>query len=349
MSEALIRWQNWTAKIPRFKSPLRKKLDSSFSIDFANQAVKVDLNLGEVRLPKGMPALKFNADKKFKANLCRLGIIDQWDHSQFKGGLQHVTLKRDGSKMFIIFNYVIPAQTPVAPDNCSAVGIDLGVAKSCSISNRVFVSLNDKMKELDVRIDRCKSEMSANNISPQKFRALQNELHFLYARKKNIIKENYIKTAKDLCEHNALIVFEDLHISNMTRSAKGTIENPGKHVAQKSGLNRSINNNCWYELRKWVLYYATKYKCVVLFVPAAGTSQKCPECGHVAAVNRPKQATFKCVNCEHEDNADLNAAINIRDKGLALLPKEYQKIFRSSESVSQLPEILKLAHYFKVV
>jgi transposase len=49
------------------------------------------------------------------------------------------------------------------------------------------------------------------------------------------------------------------------------------------------------------------------------TSRTCPSCGHVAAKNRTVQERFLCVECGHAANADVNAAINIRERGLKLL------------------------------
>ena len=51
----------------------------------------------------------------------------------------------------------------------------------------------------------------------------------------------------------------------------------------------------------------------VAYVDAKYTSQKCNKCKHIAKENRKTQATFKCVNCGHKENADLNASKNILD------------------------------------
>ena len=55
---------------------------------------------------------------------------------------------------------------------------------------------------------------------------------------------------------------------------------------------------------------------LLIRVPAPYTSQTCNQCGHIAKGNRESQAVFRCENCAHTDNADHNAALNIRDKGL---------------------------------
>lgn len=101
---------------------------------------------------------------------------------------------------------------------------------------------------------------------------------------------------------------EDLSIRNMTRSAKGSIQRPGKNVRQKSGLNREILASGWGRL---VRRLEDKAPGRVERVNPAYTSQQCSACGHVAAESRENQALFVCVTCKYACNADVNAARNI--------------------------------------
>ena len=57
-----------------------------------------------------------------------------------------------------------------------------------------------------------------------------------------------------------------------------------------------------------------KYFLSVSITPASYTSQTCNVCGCIDKSNRPNQHTFRCKNCGHTDNADFNAAKNIRDR-----------------------------------
>ena len=114
------------------------------------------------------------------------------------------------------------------------------------------------------------------------------------------------------------VAVEELHTRAMTRSAKGTRENPGTHVQAKAGLNRAILETGWSSLRAMLAYKAPR----LIAVDPRHTSQTCAACGHVDARSRPSQAHFHCVRCAHEDHADLNAARNIRRRGLAQLHGE---------------------------
>ena len=124
------------------------------------------------------------------------------------------------------------------------------------------------------------------------------------------------RVSHQLVKDHQVVCIEDTKTANMTRSAKGTAEEPGRNVHQKAGLNRSILAQGWYGLRTKIEYKADWYERLFVAVPAHHTSQRCSACGHVAAGNRVSQAVFKCLSCGHETNADVNAAENIRRLGV---------------------------------
>src|SRR5262249_14255781 len=101
---------------------------------------------------------------------------------------------------------------------------------------------------------------------------------------------------------------EDLDVRAMTRSARGSLQQPGRNVAQKAGLNRGILASGWGGL---VQRLEQKASGRVIRVRAAYTSQTCHASGHIAAESRESQALFRCVACGHTGNADVNAAKNI--------------------------------------
>ena len=129
------------------------------------------------------------------------------------------------------------------------------------------------------------------------------------------------RLSHQLVKNHQTICIEDTQTQNMTRSAKGTAKEPGTNVSQKTGLNRSILTQGWYGLRTKLEYKAEWYGRQFVPVPAHHTSQRCSACGHVAAGNRLSQSDFQCENCDHEANADVNAAENIRRLGLAALAR----------------------------
>ncbi len=94
---------------------------------------------------------------------------------------------------------------------------------------------------------------------------------------------------------------EDLKIKTMSKSAKGTVENPGTNVKAKAGLNRVILNAGWGRFNTYCDY---KFGNVILVDPKY-TSQRCNQCGHTDKVNRKTQSKFKCMACGHQISMHL--------------------------------------------
>ncbi len=101
---------------------------------------------------------------------------------------------------------------------------------------------------------------------------------------------------------------EELKIANMTRSARGTVGEPGRNVAQKAGLNRAIRDQCWGEFERQLKYKYAWYGGELLKVPAKHSSNECRACEQVDSDSRESQAVFRCRACGHEQHADVNAA-----------------------------------------
>lgn len=116
-----------------------------------------------------------------------------------------------------------------------------------------------------------------------------------------------------------MIVIEDLKVSSMSKSAAGTVDEPGRNVAAKSGLNRAILDQGWYEMRRQLEYKQLWRGGQVLAIPPAYTSQRCVCCGHTAKENRQTQSKFVCQVCGYTENADINGARNILAAGHAVL------------------------------
>lgn len=125
------------------------------------------------------------------------------------------------------------------------------------------------------------------------------------------------KLTTSLAKEHPVIAIEDLKVSNMSASARGTAAAPGKNVKSKSGLNRSILDQGWKEFRRQLEYKLKANGGQLIAVNPAYTSQTCSSCGHCERDNRKSQALFACVACGHTAHADTNAAMNILAAGHA--------------------------------
>ena len=123
------------------------------------------------------------------------------------------------------------------------------------------------------------------------------------------------KATTTISQNHAMVCIEDLQVRNMSRSAAGSAEAPGKNVRAKSGLNKSILDQGWAEFRRQLDYKLQWAGGLLIAVPPQNTSRTCPACGHVSADNRQRQARFACTDCSFEENADVVGAINILARG----------------------------------
>lgn len=150
----------------------------------------------------------------------------------------------------------------------------------------------------------------------QKLKAKIAKLHHKIA---NCRKDFLHQTSSKISKNHAMIYVEDLQVSNMSKSAKGTEEEHGKNVKQKSGLNRAILDQSWAEFRRQLDYKTQWLGGFLVAVPPQNTSRTCPCCGYTAKENRQTQADFKCVECGYTENADLVGALNILERGRAIV------------------------------
>lgn len=111
------------------------------------------------------------------------------------------------------------------------------------------------------------------------------------------------------------VVIEDLRIKNMTASAKGNQEKPGKNIRQKAGLNREWLNVAPYRIRSQLDYKTERTGGRLIAVDPKNTSRQCSHCGFTHKDNR-KNEQFVCGQCGFVMDADLQAAINIEKKGI---------------------------------
>jgi putative transposase len=133
------------------------------------------------------------------------------------------------------------------------------------------------------------------------------------------------KVTRAIADRYPAIAVEDLDVRSMTCSARGTVDEPGRNVRAKAGLNRAIADSGWGQLRELLAYKLEERGGQLVAVPAQHTSQTCVECGYRAAENRPSRALFACAACGHQAHADVNAARVIARRG-------EQKLYGSGET-----------------
>jgi putative transposase len=198
---------------------------------------------------------------------------------------------------------------PVAgPGTGDVAGIDRGVAVSAALSTGELLHWPGLGAPRQARLRRLERKLARARRGSRRRQRARPAAARLKARGADVRKDWCEKTSTGIARRFDVIRVEDLKIVNMTRSARGSIEQPGRNVRQKAGLNREILRSGWGLL---VRRLEDKAPGRVQKVRPAFTSQRCSACGHIAAGSRESQALFRCVACGYTLNADVNAARNI--------------------------------------
>jgi putative transposase len=202
---------------------------------------------------------------------------------------------------------VIPGPVP-APGNGQRVGIDRGVAVSAALSTGQLLHCPALTGRERARLRRLQRKLARARRGSDRRGRVRHVIARLRARERDRRKDWAEKVSTGIARRFGLIRVEDLKIAAMTRSAKGTREDPGRNVGAKAGLNRGILDAGWGLL---VRRLQDKAPGRVEKISPAFTSQRCSACGHVDAHSRESQARFVCTACGFAGHADVNAAINI--------------------------------------
>ncbi|MYC62678.1 MAG: transposase [Caldilineaceae bacterium SB0661_bin_34] len=220
----------------------------------------------------------------------------------------------DRPKWYAIVSYHVTPDRLKQPAWTGALGVDRNVGQATDSDGVVYESPDDSL--IDTKIKRKQRELSRKKgwgpktrgqKKSNRGRRVNGQLKKLHRKKKRRRENAAHQHSRKIANTAHTVVLEDLNTAAMTKSAKGTVEEPGLNVKQKSGLNRSVLASGWGALDRNLDYKAGAVKRI----NPAYTSQTCSHCGNVNKENRKTQANFNCTACGFKANADHNAAINI--------------------------------------
>ncbi|MEE9483186.1 MULTISPECIES: RNA-guided endonuclease InsQ/TnpB family protein [Methylobacterium] len=227
-----------------------------------------------------------------------------------------VTFTRKGRHWYVGFTVetteVVATTTPVG----EAVGGDLGVEALLTLSTgeRIPNVRPASRREREIPVSRralARCRKGSNRRRKVKAR-LARQLRVVA----NTRDQHLDRVSARLAREHSLVVLEDLRIRNMTRSAAGTVDEPGTNVRQKRGLNRSILEAGWGKLVQFVRYKAIRAGGELICVDARNSSQACRRCKAVAA--KPLSLRRHLCPCGLDEHRDVNSAGVLRDRGLAV-------------------------------
>ena len=222
-------------------------------------------------------------------------------------GVKSYRVRMDRAGRWHVAFAAVPDPVP-EPGNGEVVGIDRGVAVSAALSTGKLLSVPGLTARERQRLRRLERKLSRARRGSGRRGRVRHAIARLRARESDRRKDWAEKASTDIARRFDVIRVEDLQITNMTRSAKGTWANPGRNVRQKAGLNQGILRSGWGLL---VRRLEEKAPGRVEKIKPHYTSQRCSACGQVDRDSRESQAVFRCTACGFAGHADVNAAINI--------------------------------------
>lgn len=280
------------ANFPRFK---RKGVHDAFRYP---QGFKLDEGNSRIFLPK-------------------IGYVRYRNSRKIEGTPKQVTVSLSAGRWFVSIQTEREVPEPVHPSQ-SVVGVDMGVARFATLSDGSCIKPLHSFRKHEKKLAKLQRRLAKRVKFSANWQKLKAKIQHLHRTIANVRNDFLHKTTTIISKNHALVVIEDLKVRNMSRSASGTLEAPGKNVRAKAGLNKSILDQGWYEFRRQLEYKLKWLGGVLIVIPPQYTSQTCSHCGCVNRANRPTQAKFSCTACGFECNADHNAALNILAAGQAV-------------------------------
>ena len=286
--------------MPRFK----RKSDGRDSIRLVQFDKYCRVEGNRVKLPNGIGLVKFRKSQD---------II---------GTIKNVTIGKKSGHWYVSFGTERElAENPRHPSK-SAIGLDMGISKLLTTSNGDVIKPKNSFKANQVKLARLQRQLSKKVTFSENWKKQNRKIQKLHHHIANIRHDYLHKITTSISKNHAMIACEDLKVANMSKSASGTVENKGRNVKAKSGLNKSILDQGWGMMVNMLEYKQQWRGGLLIKVNPRYTSQTCFECKHVAKENRQTQSKFECVKCRYVANADFNAARNILAAGHAVLSAE---------------------------
>ena len=286
--------------MPRFK----RKSDGCDSIRLVQFDKYCRVEGNRVKLPNGVGFVKFRKSQDI------LGII------------KNVTISKKSGHWYVSFGTERELeQNPIHPSK-TAVGIDLGVAKLIATSDGQVIKPKNSFKANQIKLAALQRQLSRKVLFSQNWKKHNRKIQKLHHHIANIRHDYLHKITTTISKNHAMIACEDLKVANMSKSASGSMENKGRNVKAKSGLNKSILDQGWGMMIDMLEYKQQWRGGLLIKVNPRFTSQTCFDCKHIAKENRQTQARFECVKCTYVANVDVNAARNILAAGDAVLSVE---------------------------
>lgn len=195
------------------------------------------------------------------------------------------------------------------------VGVHMGIINFATLSDGKLYKPENNFQKLEKRLSFLQKALARKEKDSKNWIENKMKIQKLHAKIKNSRNDYLHKVSSEIVKQNSVIVLEKLEIKKMSKSKKGTVEKPGKHVQVKSDLNKKILDQGWHKFRTYIEYKQKELFGDIVSINPAYDSQKCSQCGHIEEGNRKNYVDFLCLKCQYETHADYNAAKNVLSEG----------------------------------
>jgi putative transposase len=240
------------------------------------------------------------------ASFQAVGRVKVHQHRPVVGRVKTLQLKREGRRWYVI----VVTETEIVPlaSTGRSVGVDVGVARFLTTSDGEVVANPRFLNAAQQRIAELQRRKQRARPGSGNRRRLRRALAKEWRKLGNRRRDFHHKTARKLVNSCDTLALEDLRVAAMTASAAGTVDRPGRNVAAKAGLNRSILDAGWGQFTSILAAKAESAGRRVVLVHPTYTSIDCHTCG--TRCIRPRQEIVVCPT-HGELDADRNGARNI--------------------------------------
>lgn len=237
--------------------------------------------------------------KENKIYFLKLGFVKMFKDSPIEGVIKTATIIKEPTGYFVCIVCDKVSKSIQNLDESQVIGLDMGIAHFCVDSNGTFIENPRHFRKYERQLRIENRSLERKKKGSNSWRKQCKQLSLLHHKIGNVRKDFLHKLSTQIAKENNIVFIEDLNISGMSRNG-----NLSKHILDCG----------WHTFRTML-----EYKTTVVAVNPKYTSQACSKCGHIEAGNRVSQSGFICLNCGHTENADVNAAKNIRGRGTAII------------------------------
>ncbi len=245
-----------------------------------------------------------------------------------------VTVTRDpAGRWFASLLFDAPVDPMPAPAGASpgrVAGVDMGQVDTITVSTEHTDGTIATAKTpglmprqtLEDKLARAQRRMARTQKGSKNRAKAARTVARLHAKIADRRRDHLHKTSYRLVRDNQAIGLEDLDVRGMTRTGRGTVENPGTNVARTAARNRRNLGVGYRELRTMIEYKADWHDVDIVHVDRFYPSTRmCSTngCGHITGPIPTKVRSWTCPHCHTLHDRDINAATNIRAAATAVL------------------------------